>query len=122
MTEPRILPKSESLKVEFKSDRKRLSDDDLVAAATDNKAEYIRTRAQDDDHYMKLIMDYLHTYESASRQDIDGLIKKHLSAALDDEQKGRKVANLLTKLRRADRIYNAGIDKKPIWKCRVNAE
>ena len=94
----------------------------MVAAATDNKAEYIRTRAQDDDHYMKLIMDYLHTYESASRQDIDGLIKKHLSAALDDEQKGRKVGNLLTKLRRADRIYNAGSDKKPIWKCRVNAE
>lgn len=34
MNEPRILPTAESLKVEFKSDRKRLSDDDLVAALT----------------------------------------------------------------------------------------
>lgn len=87
-----------------------------VAAATDNKAAYIRTRAQDDAHYAKLIMDYLQTFGQASRHEINTLLKKHLSDALNDYQKGRKIGNLLTKLRRAGRIYNAGSDKKPTWK------
>lgn len=88
----------------------------MVAAATDNKAEYIRTRAQDDAHYAKLITDYLQKFGEASRQEIDTLLMKHLSEALTDYQKGRKIGNLLTNLRRSGRIRNAGSRGKPIWK------
>lgn len=88
----------------------------IVAAATDNKAEYIRTRAQDDAHYAKLITDYLQKFGQASRQEIDTLLKKHLSEALNDYQKGRKIGNLLSNLRRSGHIRNAGSRGKPTWK------
>jgi ATP-dependent DNA helicase RecG len=88
----------------------------IIAAATGNKAEYIRTRAQDDAHYAKLITDYLQKFGQASRQEIDTLLKKHLSDALNDYQKGRKIGNLLTNLRRSGRIYNEGSRGKPVWK------
>ena len=91
----------------------------LVAAATNNKAEYIRTRAQDDAHYAKLIMDYLQKFGRATRQDIDALLKKHLSDALEDYQKTHKIGNLLSNLRRSGRIHNVGTRSSPIWQ---NAE
>lgn len=86
-----------------------------VAAVTGNKADYIRTRAQDDAHYTKLILDYLHKFGHASRQEIDNLLKKHLSDALNDYQKGRKIGNLLSNLRRSGRIRNAGSRGQPLW-------
>ena len=88
----------------------------IVAAATDNKAEYIRTRSQDDAHYAKLITDYLQKFRQASRQDIDKLLKKHLSEGLNDYQKERKIGNLLTNLRRSGQIINAGSRGNPVWK------
>lgn len=87
-----------------------------VAAVTGSKADYIRTRAQDDAHYTKLIMDYLHKFGQATRHEIDNLLKKHLSDALNDYQKGRKIGNLLSNLRRSGRIRNAGTRGQPIWK------
>lgn len=86
-----------------------------VAKATANKAEYIRTRAQDDDYYCKLITDYLEKFGKASRKEIDKLLKDKLSDSLDDEQKSNKIANLLTKLRRRGTIINKGSNKKPSW-------
>jgi ATP-dependent DNA helicase RecG len=87
----------------------------VVAAATDHKAEYIRTRAQDDAHYAKLITDYLQKFGKASRQEIDSLLQKNLSEALDDYQKSRKIGNLLSNLRRSGHIRNAGVRGKPVW-------
>jgi ATP-dependent DNA helicase RecG len=87
----------------------------MVAAVTDNKADYIRTRAQDDAHYAKLITDYLQKFGHASRQEIDVLLKKHLSDALNDYQKDRKIGNLLANLRRSGHIRNAGSRTKPVW-------
>ena len=86
-----------------------------VARATDSKATYIRMRAQDDDYYAKLIMDYLQTFGHASRSEMDGLILSKLSDALDDEQKLKKISNLLTNLRRAGKIKNTGPRKTPRW-------
>ena len=87
----------------------------VVAAATDHKAEYIRTRAQHDSHYAKLITDYIQKFGKASRQEIDTLLWKNLSEALDDYQKSRKIGNLLTNLRRSGHISNAGARGKPVW-------
>ena len=86
-----------------------------VAKATDKKAAYIRMRAQDDDYYAKLIMDYLMKFGHASRADIEDLILVKLSEALDAEQKKNKIGNLLTNLRRAGKIRNTGPKKTPKW-------
>ena len=86
-----------------------------VAAATSNKTEYIRTRAQDDEHYAKLVIDYLEKFKQADRAEIDKLLSDKLSDALTVEQKQRKIGNLLTKLRRQGRIRNAGSRGQPIW-------
>lgn len=87
----------------------------IVAAATDHKAEYIRTRAQHDAHYQKLVLDYLEKNGFASRKDIDELLWKILSEALDDNQKSRKIGNLLSNLRRSGKIYNAASRTTPKW-------
>lgn len=94
----------------------------LVAAATDQKAEYIRTRPQHDAHYQKLIIDYIEKNGSASRKDIDALLWKILSDALDDGQKSHKISNLISNLRRAGKIQNQGSDRIPDWRLAKNAE
>lgn len=88
----------------------------IIARATGSKAEYIRTRAQDDEFYAKLITDYLLKFGSASRKDIEDLLWEKLSDALDNEQKRNKISNLVTKLRRNGRIRNSGSRKRPQWR------
>ena len=87
-----------------------------VAAATDQKADYIRTRAQDDEFYAKLLTDYLQRYGSATRAEINKLLLPKLSEVLSAEQKDNKVANLLTQLRRTGRIHNSGTRARPVWR------
>lgn len=86
-----------------------------VAAATASKSEYIRTRAQDDEHYARLVSDYLDRFGRASRTEIDRLLSDKLSDALTPDQKRHKIGNLLTKLRRQGRIHNSGSRARPIW-------
>ncbi|MDP2368232.1 RNA-binding domain-containing protein, partial [Rhodoferax sp.] len=50
-----------------------------VASATASKASYIRTRAQDDTFYAKLVLDYLGQFGAAKRQEIDTLLMTKLS-------------------------------------------
>lgn len=87
-----------------------------VADATANKADYIRTRAQDDEFYAKLLTDYLEKFGQASRAEVNKLLLDKLSDALTAEQKDDKIGNLLTKLRRNERICNTGSRGHPIWK------
>ncbi|MEO0462494.1 MAG: ATP-binding protein [Pseudomonadota bacterium] len=86
-----------------------------VAAATSTMADYVRTRAQDDEFYAKLLIDYLAGARTASRKDINQLLLDKLSDALTTEQKLKKVANLLTKLRRHGVIVNTGPRAAPQW-------
>lgn len=86
-----------------------------IAAATASKADYIRTRAFDDEHYAKLLTEYLKKYQRANRAEINQLLLDKLSDALTEEQKVKKIDNLLTKLRRAGRIHNAGSRGQPAW-------
>lgn len=87
-----------------------------VAAATASKAAYIRTRAQDDEFYAKLLTDYLDKYGEATRTEINQLLLPKLSEVLTDVQKDNKIANLLTNLRRGGRIRNTGTRGQPVWK------
>ncbi|PCF93533.1 transcriptional regulator [Vreelandella nigrificans] len=87
-----------------------------IATATATKAQYIHTRGQDDAFYAKLVIDYLAKFGSASRQEIDTLLWDKLSDALDEPKKKTKVGNILTKLRRAGQIRNAGSRGAPEWR------
>ncbi|WP_186044297.1 RNA-binding domain-containing protein [Burkholderia gladioli] len=87
-----------------------------VAEATANKADYIRTRAQDDAFYAKLLTDYLEKFGQANRAEINKLLMDKLSDALDDKQKYNKVSGLLTRLRRHGVITNTGSDTAPCWR------
>jgi len=90
-----------------------------IADVTGKRAEYIRNRSFDDEHYKKLVISYLKKYTSASRQDIDALLWSKLSDVLDDTQKKNKIRNLLTSLSRKDKIIkNAGSDRAPKWVLR----
>lgn len=86
-----------------------------VAEATSNKADYIRTRAQDDTFYAKLLSDYLEKFEQANRTEVNRLLMDKLSDALDDKQKYNKISSLLTRLRRNGVIVNTGSDTAPCW-------
>lgn len=86
-----------------------------VASATAAKADYINTRGQDDEFYIKQITDYLTKFGSASRQEIDKLLLSKLSDALDSMQKQNKIGNLLTGMRIGGVITNAGTRKVPKW-------
>jgi ATP-dependent DNA helicase RecG len=87
-----------------------------VAAATEEKAIYIRHRAFHDQHYKDMVIAFIREYGSASRKDIDELLLSHLSDALGEDQKKTKVANLLYAMSRRDNtISNAGSRRKPKW-------
>lgn len=88
----------------------------IIASATATKADYIRTRAQDDEFYVKLVIDYLKQFGEANRTEINQLLIGKLSEALDPEQKESKISNLLSNMRRSGKIINTGPRKVPIWK------
>jgi ATP-dependent DNA helicase RecG len=87
-----------------------------IAKATASKADYIRTRAQDDEFYAKLLTDYLGSFGQADRAEINDLLLDKLSDALSDPEKYNKISYLLTKLRRRGVIVNTGSDTAPCWK------
>lgn len=86
-----------------------------IADATASMVDYIRTRAQDDLFYAKLLTDYLGKFGSADRAEINKLLVDKLSDALNEEQKQDKISNLLTNLRRGGKIINTGSRKAPKW-------
>lgn len=86
-----------------------------IAQVTNAKADYIRTRGQDDAFYEKLVLDFLIKFGAATRKELDELLISKLSDGLDDDQKRTKVGNLLTRLRRGKQILNTGSRKAPRW-------
>jgi ATP-dependent DNA helicase RecG len=87
-----------------------------IAAATGEKARYIKYRAFEDKHYKDMIITFIRNYNSASRKDVDELLLKHLSDALDEKQKRNKIGNLLYAMSKRDNIIkNIGSRRKPKW-------
>jgi ATP-dependent DNA helicase RecG len=79
-----------------------------VAKVTDQKADYIRTRGQDDAYYRKLVTDYLGKFHEASKEDLRKLVLPKLPDALSAKQKETKLQNMLTSLRKAGVIARVG--------------
>ncbi len=86
-----------------------------IAAVTATQADYIRTRAQDNTFYTKLIHDYLTQFGSATRQEINKLLWDKISDALNSRQKHNKIGNLVGGMRKAQVIKNTGARKSPRW-------
>jgi len=75
---------------------------DNIVNPTNNsklKAEYIKNRNFDDEHYKKMIIDYIVKYKKATKKEISNLIIDKLSTILSDKQKKSKIQNLLSALR-----------------------
>ena len=87
----------------------------LVAAATSQKASYIRTRRQDDVFLEKLVLDYLSQWHRATRRELDDLLWPKVPEALDAARRKNKIHNLLTRLREAGVIVNSGSRGTPSW-------
>ena len=87
-----------------------------IAAITEEKAKYIKYRAFDDQHYKDMILAFIKRYGSASRKDIDELLLRYLSHALNERQKRNKISNLLYAMSKKDKsIENKGTSRKPKW-------
>lgn len=79
-----------------------------VAAETDTRAEYIRKRSFDKQHFKDMIVSYLEKYDEADRQEIDKLLMDKVSDALDENQKRSFIRNLLQHMRQEGTIENRG--------------
>lgn len=75
-----------------------------IAEALDVKDKYVKNKACDDEFYKNLIVTYLKTYNSATREDIRKLLFDKFSDTLDYEQKESKIKNLLQSMKRKNII------------------
>lgn len=88
-----------------------------VAAATDDKAAYIKNKAFNKAYYKTLIIEYLTKYHKASRNEIDTLLMDKLSNILDDTRKRTKIRNLLYEMSKKDKtiVNQSTSTANPIW-------
>lgn len=86
-----------------------------VAQATNNRAQYIKNRAFDVDHYKQLILKLIDQYGAANRTEINTLIIDKLPEILSPAQKIIKIGNLISKMREDGLIQNLGSDRAPKW-------
>lgn len=87
-----------------------------IAAATGEKAKHIRDKGLDNRYYQDLVMELIRTHEPVTREDIDRLLLDKLPEVLSDEQKLKKIHNLLYELsHRQMRIRNIGNRRVSNW-------
>ena len=90
-----------------------------VAAVTGDKADYIRQRAFDKEHYKKMVISYLKKFGEAKREDIDKLLLDKISDALDEKQKRNRIGNLLFEMSHKDNtIFATGPRRTAVWVLR----
>jgi len=89
-----------------------------VAAATDQKVEYIRHRSFDDGYFCDLILHYLQEFREGRRKDFERLLEGKLSDLLTSEQKKSKVHNLIQRLKRDGKIIPDGKTSSAVWKIK----
>jgi ATP-dependent DNA helicase RecG len=87
----------------------------VVAALTDTKADFIRNRAFDKDHYSKMVVAYLEKFSEATANEFRALLSPKLSDVLSPDQKGRFIANMLQEMRRDGLIVAHGARQRARW-------
>lgn len=88
----------------------------LIAEATEEKASYIKQRGFKDEHYKKMIIEFITQYGKASKSEIDKLLLDILPSVLDDNQKSNKIRNIVYSMSKRDKtIENKGTTRFPQW-------
>ena len=80
---------------------------EYVVKTSDNtelKTEYIKNRSFNDSHFKEMIVSYLRSFGGATRSELNTLLQSKLSDVLSEDQKVRKVGNLLSALKKDGRI------------------
>lgn len=86
-----------------------------VADIVEQKAEYVRNKGLDDDICKQLIIKALESMGEASKQELMEVLEKVLPEVLSDEQKSKKVSNLLQAMKRENIIMAKGTNRYAKW-------
>jgi ATP-dependent DNA helicase RecG len=86
-----------------------------VAKAAGQAGRHIRERGFDKQYYLDLILALVTEHGPVQRRDVDEVLVSKLPDRLAQEQKRRKVRNLLQELRRSGKIVNLGSRSRPRW-------
>jgi len=87
-----------------------------IAAATEEKAKYIKYKGFDKKYYQDMIIEFIKKNNSASRKEINDLILNKLPEILTEKQKKSKINNMLSEMsNKLGIIENAGSRKYSRW-------
>ena len=86
-----------------------------VAAATGDRAAYLKNRGLEKGHYKELIKLQLRQFGPLPRNEIDAFLREKISDVLDDEQKTHRIRNLLQEMRREKIIITTGKGPAALW-------
>lgn len=89
-----------------------------VAQKIDQKIEYSNNKGFDDCYYCDLIIKALSEHKVLTKKDISGLLLKKLPDILTAKQKYAKIQNLLTKLRKQNKIDNESKGIYSYWRLK----
>lgn len=87
-----------------------------VAAVTGDKATYIKNRGLEKSHYKTIVISFLEKVGEATREDIDGYLRRMISDVLTPKQKADRIRNLLQEMRRERTLICEGHGLGAIWK------
>ena len=86
-----------------------------VADIVGQKATYVRNKGLDDDICKQLIMKALQSMGEANKQDLMEVLEKALPEVLSDEQKSKKISNLLQAMKKDGIIAATGTNRYAKW-------
>lgn len=86
-----------------------------IADIVGQKAAYVRNKGLDDDICKQLIIKALESMGEASKQELMEVLEKALPEVLSDEQKSKKVSNLLQAMKRENIIMAKGVNRYAKW-------
>lgn len=86
-----------------------------VADIVGQKAAYVRNKGLDDDICKQLIIKALESMEEASKKELMEVLEKALPEVLSDEQKSKKVSNLLQAMKKEGIISITGTNRYAKW-------
>jgi ATP-dependent DNA helicase RecG len=86
-----------------------------LAQTTGQKATYTLNKAFQKEMYLNWIVQGIRDHGFLTRKDIENLLWDRLSDLYSEKQKKVKVNNLISELRKANKIRNTGSDSKPVW-------
>ncbi len=91
-----------------------------VAEMLGREAEHTEKKGFCDDEISNFIIKHLSNFQNGqTRKQINDLVWKYLPGILNEEQKARKINNILSKLNKRNIIKNYGSDRVPSWKLVV---